>query len=1266
MPLTNRRTAYLRNEKNQLSLADVKTKIREQGITKEQFYEALHIAELVKKTNKKWQTRNARNAKRRKTTPELTETQLYNQLTELIEEQQRRNDLNITKREPKRFKTKAATQHTYENPDQNPSLSIIGKTAKDLVDGVKELTNIKVQYQMIVMFRKPFEEKEESWGDGLAPFYFTSDPVIILNIGQVKQCIDITKQNLQNWIEENHQRGSGWKYVYVDQLSVTISAYQPLRGGSYVELDDYVKNKKCCINIKNTDNKCIKYCILLDKHKDFIKSHPERVSHYARYENDFDWSSIKFPVGLNQIDKIEKLINKPISVYGYSDKRVFPLRITKMTNEKEVDGMIRKFPCEGVINLLLVDNKHYVYITKLDVLVSPIQRDANDKHIALKSFVCQNCLHCFSSKLRLDNHRTNGCDMFEPTKTELPKMIKTEEGWETPTITFNRHTRKFKAPVVIYADFETLIEKYQNIHHNEGDSSTTKLAELPPCSFKFNVVSDYPQLNMGHTMFRGENAAFEFMQKLVKVGDDIRNVLDYEHKMIITKKQELQFQKCTCCHICDKPFKGDDVKVRDHDHINGLYRGAAHQDCNVNFNYKKYKIPVYFHNLKNFDGHLIIQALTKMGFSNIKLIAQNFEKYMCIDVGNFRFLDSFAFMSSSLDTLAKNLLKDGIENFKHTLNGDYTNAQKKLLLKKGIYPYEYMDSFAKFEEIEFPPIEAFYSQLNEDNISQEDYEFGELVYKTFNCKNLGDYHDLYLHNDVMLLTDIFETFRKTAMSNYDLDPANGYFTLPNFAWDAMLKKTGVSLDQLTDVDMYLFCEQAIRGGTSLISHRYAKANNKYMSDFNENMVSSFIMYLDANNLYGEAMIQNLPTGDFKWVDIDEDFIRSYDENSKFGYFVKCDLQYPQHLHDTHNNYPLAVESRGIKKVELSPYQLNQMKVHKERHSEKLKKLVPNLYDKKEYVCHIRNLKYYLEKGLVLTKIHTSLKFTQSKWLKPYINFNTEKRKLSKNEFEKDLYKLMNNAVFGKTMENMRGRVKIDMYTDKKQYLTQVAKPQFLESKIYSEDLIAVKKTPKVVELNKPIYVGVATLDLSKLHMYGFHYDYIKPKYGEKATLLFTDTDSLCYKIETEDMYKDMSEDKHLFDMSDYSMDGYRSQDNTNKKVIGKFKDETSGVPIVEFCGLRSKMYSILLENDKEKMTGKGIKKSALKKYVKHQDYRRCLMSSFSPDQRQLISFNNLRSVDHNIGLYRYTKVGLSCANDKQYLLDDGITSYSYGHYKIPR
>ena len=522
---------------------------------------------------------------------------------------------------------------------------------------------------------------------------------------------------------------------------------------------------------------------------------------------------------------------------------------------------------------------------------------------------------------------------------------------------------------------------------------------------------------------------------------------------------------------------------------------------------------------------------------------------------------------------------------------------------------------------------------------------------------------MYLKTDVLLLSDVFEAFRNVMIKNYKLDPANGYFTLPNFAWDAMLKNTGVVLEQLTDINMYQFCERGIRGGISMITHRYAKANNKYMKDYDKSVIDSYIIYLDAKNLYGEAMVQKLPTGEFKWGNTDIDYVKQFEGGGETGCYVECDLKYPEELHDLHNNYPLAPESRVILKSELSPYQLNQLETHKEGHNEKLKKLVPNLYDKKNYICHIKNLQYYLSKGLILTKVHRVLEFKQSNWLKKYIDFNTNERAKSKNDFEKDMFKLMNNAVFGKTMEDMRGRVDIQLISDEKQYKKIVCKPQFMQQKIYSENLVAVKQVKKTITLNKPIYIGVAVLDLSKLHMYQFHYDYIKPKYGDKATLLFTDTDSLCYKIETADIYKDMDDNKGLFDRSGYEMDGFRKQDNLNKKVIGKFKDETDGVPIVEFVGLRAKMYSILLDTKKEKKTGKGIKKSCLKKNVVHNDYKRCLLGSVK-DQRQLVSFNNLRSIDHNIGLYRYTKVGLSCANDKSFLLGDGITSYAYGHKNI--
>jgi hypothetical protein len=192
---------------------------------------------------------------------------------------------------------------------------------------------------------------------------------------------------------------------------------------------------------------------------------------------------------------------------------------------------------------------------------------------------------------------------------------------------------------------------------------------------------------------------------------------------------------------------------------------------------------------------------------------------------------------------------------------------------------------------------------------------------------------------------------------------------------------------------------------------------------------------------------------------------------------------------------------------------------------------------------------------------------------------------------------------------------------------------------------------------------MSVLDLSKLHMYKFHYDYIKEKYGNKARLLFTDTDSLTYHIETDDLYNDFQQNKELFDLSNYSKNHF-CYDESNKAIIGKFKDETDGIPIIDFKGLRSKMYSIKLDNNKEKATGKGIKKQALKNKIKHSDYERCLFGNDLKDKQQVIQFNLIRSQKHQLYTYSLNKVGLSCYDDKRYLLEDGISSYSYGHKNI--
>ena len=267
-------------------------------------------------------------------------------------------------------------------------------------------------------------------------------------------------------------------------------------------------------------------------------------------------------------------------------------------------------------------------------------------------------------------------------------------------------------------------------------------------------------------------------------------------------------------------------------------------------------------------------------------------------------------------------------------------------------------------------------------------------------------------------------------------------------------------------------------------------------------------------------------------------------------------------------------------------------------------------NKEKYVIYYKKLKQYLSLGLELVKIHREIKFEERPWLKKYITLNTDLRTKAKNNFEKDFFKLMNNSVFGKTMENIRNRVDVKLVNDRKKAEKLVAKPSFKHCNIFSENLISIHMKRKELTFNKPIYLGMCILDLSKTLMYDFPYNYIKQKYGNKAKLLFTDTDSLMYEIQTEDFYKDISKDvKDRFDTSDYPPNhpsGIPS--GFNKKVLGMFKDEVMGRVIDEFVGLRAKSYSYKMFEGEETKKCKGIKKSVVKKSITHEDYIKCLFT----------------------------------------------------------
>ena len=264
----------------------------------------------------------------------------------------------------------------------------------------------------------------------------------------------------------------------------------------------------------------------------------------------------------------------------------------------------------------------------------------------------------------------------------------------------------------------------------------------------------------------------------------------------------------------------------------------------------------------------------------------------------------------------KKFKKDLIKKFKNTYNFCNNDLNKfVLLLRKGVYPYEHADTWERFSEISLPSKEDFYSNLNMEDISDIDYRHANNVFKVFKLENLGDYHDLYVQSDTLLLTDVFNNFRDMSLKEYKLDPAH-FLSLPGLAWQVCLKKTNIELVLLTDYDMLLMVEEGIRRGICHSIHRYAKANNKYMKNYNDNEESSYIQYLDANNLYGWAMSKKLPVNGFKWADnnkINEEFIKNYNENDKKGYILEVDVKYPKKLHDLHSDLPFLPERMEINK-----------------------------------------------------------------------------------------------------------------------------------------------------------------------------------------------------------------------------------------------------------------------------------------------------------------------------------------------------------------
>ena len=644
--------------------------------------------------------------------------------------------------------------------------------------------------------------------------------------------------------------------------------------------------------------------------------------------DELNVKGLVFPLKVQDVPKFEAL-NPSISINVlHIDERqsIVPIHVTEhrgrqhqinlmlLTQSYRLDAKGKEVACDKKSETIF--KNHYTLVKNLSRLFS--SRTKREHQI----FVCPYCLHRFYKDFCLQRHlpdcSTNPpCAItFPSSKVKPKKKNKDEKEEDIETIeehmgidadlksdelpenilTFNQEQNEFPVPFVLYIDFEAFIMK---------DSSDPDKDHHEPSGFASLRVSSMPEFNKNEVyVYSGPDVMDNFFSHIKKEHKEICQILDKNESMIpMTVDEKNLYAAAKICNTCRNEYSCANWKVRHHNHMTGRFIAATCNNCNLKLKLKKsgtgqdkkFFLPIIAHNMKGYDGHLIIKHLQKkhVGNDQIQVIASNTEKFLAFSIGQMRFIDSLQFLSASLDTLVNIIAKDDVNKFVYTRRHFENEKFFRLAIRKGVYPYEYMTDSTKFAEESLPPIDEFFSRLYDEGISETDYERAQEVWQEFQIKNMQEYHDLYLKTDVLLLADVFENFRKVSMDNYGLDCCH-YYTAPGLSMSACLKKTGVKLELLTQMDQLLFVEKGIRGGISTICNRHSEANNKYLPSFNPTEPSKYILYLDANNLYGYSMSESLPTGGFKWLsrqEILEFDLAKVGPDDKTGYILEVDLSY---------------------------------------------------------------------------------------------------------------------------------------------------------------------------------------------------------------------------------------------------------------------------------------------------------------------------------------------------------------------------------------
>lgn len=680
-----------------------------------------------------------------------------------------------------------------------------------LHNSIDTLRSIKALVHVYVTFKRKIDEVEFEKKD----YILNSNVHIILNHEDVSDFIPNIEETIQNNIYIFQEYGSGWFLDSIQGIDLKIGVFRSIRVGCFCNVPYQLYKKQAVVNVKCYDNSCFKWSILAALHP--AKTNSNAVSSYRQYENKYDFTCVTFPIKLPMIKIFEEKNSVCVNLFSWEENEygqgyIIPERISK-----------HNYTRIPVANLLLLhkDGVHHI------VTISNISKIIGKKN-SHKKELCYNCLNTFTQTMFKDH--VVDCLNFAYQKIFMPK----KKNGEIPQIKFKEYNYQLKIGYVVYSDFECVLKPIDKpmftkpkVELNEENvtSFTNYMHHHRPSGFSYVLVDSESKV-VEFDKYNGENCVEIFIKTMRKIRDKVFERYDDHKAMIITDEQEDYFQNTDICHICNKliDIENNEVKVRDHSHETGLFRGVAHATCNSKYR-QRYKLPLILHNLSNYDAFLILEGF-KVG-KKFSVVPKTNQRFLSIEVDGLIMLDSCAFLLDKLEVLVEHLKKEGDDAF--SILNQIFKEKAPLLSKKGIFPYEWMNSFDKFKEKQLPyDIKDYYSSLNDTYASEDDIKYAQQIFKLFDCKNVEDYQSVYLLSDSALLACVFEKFRSTSLFYYKLDPCY-FLSAAGLSWSAALKMTNVELELITDVSMFEMMELGLRGGVTFINQRQSTADNIYTS-----------------------------------------------------------------------------------------------------------------------------------------------------------------------------------------------------------------------------------------------------------------------------------------------------------------------------------------------------------------------------------------------------------------------------------------------------